>query len=89
MDIIGCDEAGLIGELEVQAPTLWRLIMSIMTPGFNRQHSKDHARIVGMHDGYFIMNHILKIRGANILIARAARVGIFLETQGILFYLEL
>ena len=31
----------------------------------------------------FVMNHILKVRGGNILSARAAMVGIFLETQGL------
>ena len=35
----------------------------------------------GKHNAYFVMNHILKLRGGNILSARAAMVGIFLQNS--------
>ena len=78
-----CDEQGLTEELKVQAPMLWHFIESVMIMDARyRSKITDHAKEVGVHNTFMIINHILKIRGANILIARAAKVGIFLNTQG-------
>ena len=86
MKVVSCNEASLIEEFSLEAPTLWNLILSIATPEETRYQSEEYKvslKSVGVHNAYFIMNHLLKLQGGNILSARAAMVGIFLETQGL------
>ena len=85
MNVLDCNEKDLIKEFGIQAPTLWNLIVSIVTPDETRFQSKeyqDSLKTIGERNAYFIMNHILKLRGGKMFAARAAMVGIFLDTQG-------
>ena len=87
MKVLSCNEASLIKEFVIEAPALWNLILSIVTPAETRYQSNEFQRSlkpVGQHNAYFVMNHILKLVGGQSLSARAAMVGIFLETQGLI-----
>ena len=86
--ILECQQSELEKDFEIFCPLLWRLIVAIMTPQAQQRNLKpspsvnDALHSVGKHEGYFILNHILKLRGANRLVSHAALTGIYLETQG-------
>lgn len=85
MKVLDCNESDLISEFKENIPSLWNLIASIMTLDETRRHTgkfRDSLKVMGEHHGYFVINHMLKLIGGNVLVARAAMVGIFMETQG-------
>ena len=83
MSIYKCQEADLIEDFKRECPTLWQMIELIMTPEHTRWQGKEfNPKEVGQHAAYFVINHILKLRGGTTLSARAAMVGVFLENQG-------
>lgn len=79
MELLQYDRLNVVKDFEEQCPVLWNVMQSIMAP----QSSETSKQIEkGFKNAYFVMNHIVKLVGGNSLTARAAVVGIFLESQG-------
>ena len=75
----------MISDFRRECPILWELVTGLATPSLTRWQSKeyqDNLPETSEHHAYFIMNHLLKLRGGSHLSARATIVGIFMDTQG-------
>ena len=85
MELFEYDEDAIMKDFEEQCPVFYNLMVSIMTsPETRKQSSKGKIeRVVkAKKDAYYVMNHIAKLMGDKALTARAAIVGVFLESQG-------
>ena len=86
MKVLECQAVDLKDDFKRYCPLLWKLLLAILKPEQEKptisMTEQNQEVPKGEQNAYFIINHILKLRGGKKLVARAALTGVYLDTQG-------
>lgn len=87
MKVLDCQHDNLKTDFKRYCPLLWELLLAILKPEIEQKPTismsvQNQEVSKGEQNAFFIMNHILKLRGGKKLVARAALTGVYLDTQG-------